>query len=212
MKADNIIMDCLVLAAGSASRFGGCKQLADWHGRPLLAACIDTARTLAPAHIYVVGGAFYPQLLQALPELETKPKKRTARAAAQAIELLEYRAWDLGVGNSLAFGVKQLQNSNPVLVLLADQPLISAQDLRKLYRAWRAQPEKIACASFSNTLGVPAIFPAKFKARLYECRGDRGAKNILLQNANDIVPVFMPSAEFDIDTPADLTTYLKKAI
>jgi molybdenum cofactor cytidylyltransferase len=108
--------------------------------------------------------------------------------------------------------VKQLQNSNPVLILLADQPLISAQDLRNLYRAWRKQPEKIACASFSNTLGVPAIFPAKYKARLYECRGDRGAKNLLLQNVNNVVPVAMPSAEFDIDTPADLTTYLKKAI
>lgn len=212
MMTEKITLDCLILAAGSATRFGGCKQLADWHGQPLLGACIATARTLAPAHMYVVGGAFYPQLLQALPELETKPKRRTARAAAQAIELLEYRAWDLGVGNSLAFGVKQLQNCNPVLVMLADQPLISAQDLRNLYSAWRAQPEKIACASFSNTLGVPAIFPAKFKARLYECRGDRGAKNILLQNADNIVPVFMPSAEFDVDTPADLTTYLKKAI
>ena len=208
MMTEKIIIDCLILAAGSASRFGCCKQLADWHGRPLLAACIATARTLAPAHLYVVGGAFYPQLLQALPELDAKPKRR----AAKAIELLEYRAWDLGVGNSLAFGVKQLQNSNPVLVLLADQPLISAQDLRNLYRAWRKQPEKIACASFSDTLGVPAIFPAKFKARLYECRGDRGAKNLLLRYADQVVPVAMPSAEFDIDTPADLTTYLKKAI
>ena len=208
MKADNIIMDCLVLAAGSASRFGGCKQLADWQGHPLLAACLAAARTLAPARIYVVGGAFYPQLLQALPELEAKPKKSTEAA----IELLEYRAWNLGVGNSLAFGVKQLQNSNPVMVLLGDQPLISARDLRNLYCAWREQPGKIACASFSNTLGVPAIFPAQFKARLYECRGDQGAKNLLLANADNVVPVAMASAEFDVDTPADLTRYLKKQI
>ena len=72
MKADKIIIDCLILAAGSASRFGGCKQLADWQGQPLLATSIATARTLEPAQIFVVGGAFYPQLLQALPTLDRK--------------------------------------------------------------------------------------------------------------------------------------------
>lgn len=208
MIADKKIIDCLILAAGNASRFGGCKQLADWQGQPLLANSIASARALDPARIFVIGGAFYSQLLQALPTLERKPKPRTERA----VELLEFRAWNLGVGNSLAFGVKHLQNSNPVLVLLGDQPLIRAQDLRNLYRAWSKSPEKIACASFANTLGVPAIFPAQFKARLYECRGDSGAKNLLQRYTDQIIPVAMPSAEFDVDTPADLTTYLKKII
>lgn len=204
--AEKTIIDCLVLAAGSASRFGGCKQLADWQGQPLLANTIAAARALNPARIFVVGGAFYAQLLQALPMLDVNAKKRLA----PSVELLEFRAWSLGVGNSLAFGVKQLQNSNPVLVLLGDQPLISAQDLRNLYRTWVKNPAKIACASFANTLGVPAIFPAHFKAQLYGCRGDLGAKNLLLRHADHVVPVSMPSAEFDVDTPADLTSYLKK--
>ncbi|HSC67335.1 MAG TPA: nucleotidyltransferase family protein [Cellvibrio sp.] len=204
----NLQLDCLILAAGNASRFGGCKQLADWRGRPLLAASIAAARALKPARIVVVGGAFYPQLLQALPQLELKPAASTYRP----IELLEFCAWELGLGNSLAFGIKQLQNSNPVLILLGDQPLISAQDLRKLYRHWRNSPDKIACASFANTLGVPAIFPAPFKAALYACRGDRGAKSVLLRYSNRVVPVAMPTAEFDIDTPANLDHYLKQAM
>ena len=204
----NLPLDCLILAAGNASRFGSCKQLADWRGRPLLAASIAAARTLGPARIFVVGGAFYPQLLQALPELESKPAGNTDRP----IELLEFCAWELGLGNSLAFGIKQLQNSNPVLILLGDQPLVSAQDLRNLYRSWRNNPDKIVCASFANTLGVPAIFPAQFKAGLYTCRGDRGAKSLLLHYLNRVVPVAMPSAEFDIDTPANLDRYLKQAM
>ncbi|HCS63814.1 MAG TPA: hypothetical protein DIW64_06835 [Cellvibrio sp.] len=213
MMTDKIIMDCLILAAGSASRFGGCKQLADWQGQPLLANSIATARTLEPARIFVVVGAFYPQLLQALPKLDAKPKKLSEKELTNSpVELLEFPAWKLGVGNSLAFGVKHLQSSNPVLVLLGDQPLISAQDLRNLYRSWCKNPNKIACASFANTLGVPAIFPARFKARLYECRGDRGAKNVLLRYADQVIPVPMPSAEFDVDTPAELTSYLKKVI
>nr|WP_324258459.1 nucleotidyltransferase family protein [Cellvibrio fontiphilus] len=200
-------LDCLILAAGNASRFGSCKQLADWKGQPLLAATIAAARRLNPARILVVGGAFYPQLLQALPALNAT----TAKGSKTPVELLEFRAWKLGLGHSLAHAIKHLQNSNPVLVLLGDQPLVSAQDLQNLYHHWSAQPEKIACASFANTLGVPAIFPAQFKARLYESRGDRGAKNILLRYRNQVMPVAMPSAEFDVDTPADLSRYLKAA-
>ncbi|MFC3116057.1 nucleotidyltransferase family protein [Cellvibrio fontiphilus] len=201
-------LDCLILAAGNASRFGSCKQLADWKGQPLLAATIAAARQLNPARILVVGGAFYPQLLQALPALNSSAGK----GCNTPVELLEFRAWNLGLGHSLAHAIKHLQNSNPVLVLLGDQPLVSAQDLQNLYRHWCAQPEKIACASFANTLGVPALFPAHFKARLYESRGDRGAKNILLRYRNQVMPVAMPSAEFDVDTPADLSKYLRKAV
>jgi molybdenum cofactor cytidylyltransferase len=201
-------LDCLILAAGNASRFGSCKQLADWKGQPLLAATIAAARQLNPARILVVGGAFYPQLLQALPALNSSAGK----GSNTPVELLEFRAWNLGLGHSLAHAIKHLQNSNPVLVLLGDQPLVSAQDLQNLYRHWSAQPEKIACASFANTLGVPALFPAHFKARLYESRGDRGAKNILLRYRNQVMPVAMPSAEFDVDTPADLSKYLRKAV
>ena len=201
-------LDCLILAAGNASRFGGCKLLAEWNGKPLLAHSIAAARKLEPAGIYIVGGAFYSQLQQALPVLDAFPKK----TAGCAIQFLEFRAWNLGLGHSLAFGIKQLQNANPVLVLLGDQPFISAQDLQRLYRAWCEHPNKIACASFADTLGVPAIFPAVFKARLYECRGDRGAKYLLQRYADHVMPVAMPSAEFDIDTPADFTEYSKKII
>lgn len=212
MMADKIIMDCLILAAGNASRFGGCKQLAEWQGQPMLANSIAIARTLEPARIFVVGGAFYPELLQALPMLDSESSKNAEKKYTNPVELLEYPAWKLGVGNSLAFGIKHLQNSNPVLVLLGDQPLINAQDLRNLYRRWRNSPDKIACASYANTLGVPAIFPAHFKARLYECRGDQGAKNVLLRYADQVIPIDMPSAEFDVDTPAELVTYMKKAV
>lgn len=201
-------LDCLILAAGNASRFGDCKLLADWNGKPLLAHSIAAARALDPASIFIVGGAFHPQLERALPGLDVSAKKNTGCA----IRLLEFRAWNLGLGHSLAFGIRQLQNDNPVLVLLGDQPFINGQDLQHMYRAWCANPEKIACASFANTLGVPAIFPALLKARLYECRGDRGAKYLLQRCADQVTPVAMPSAEFDIDTQADFSEYRKKII
>jgi molybdenum cofactor cytidylyltransferase len=207
MTLNNVKLDCLILAAGSASRFGGCKLLADWQGQPLITASIKAARVLKPEKIIIVAGAFYSQLKEA-------QLKESTLIAAQlnlgSVELIDFRDWQLGMGHSLAFGVSQLPNNNPVLILLGDQPLISAQDLKNLYSAWRAQPTKIACARFANTVGVPAIFPARFKTELLACTGDRGAKILLTRHVDELTLVPMPTAEFDIDTPTDLDTLLLK--
>lgn len=107
------------------------------------------------------------------------------------------------MGNSLAYGVSQLPMENAVLILLGDQPLISANDLQRLYDAWQCDDGKIACANFLGTLGVPAVFPATIKSKLLQCDGDRGAKQ-LLQSSNDLTSVPMPTAAIDIDSPLDL--------
>jgi molybdenum cofactor cytidylyltransferase len=189
-----VTLDCLILAAGNSSRFGSCKLLADFRGQPLIAATVAAARALEPAQILIVAGAFYEQLLQA----------QTINTGTPVIDLLEFHDWQSGMGSSLAFGIQQLPDDNAVLILLADQPLISSQDLHNLYRVWCANPERIACASFANTLGVPAIFPAQFKTQLRACTGDQGAKKLLLNNQQQLVAVPMAAAEFDIDTRADL--------
>lgn len=197
-------LDVLVLAAGSASRFGGCKLLADWQGQPLIAASINAAHALKPEKIIIVAGAFYSQLKES--------KSLEAQLNLNDVELLEFRDWQSGMGHSLAFGVSQIPGDNPILILLGDQPLISAQDLQNLYVAWRAQPTQIACASFANTLGVPAIFPARFKTELLACTGDRGAKILLTRYADELIRIPIPNAEFDIDTPTDLDRLLLKNI
>lgn len=191
LTLDCLTLDILILAAGSASRFGGCKLLADWQGQPLITSSINAAHDLKSEKKIIVAGAFYSQL-------------KKVQLNLNDVELLEFRDWQLGMGHSLAFGVNQLPNNNAVLILLGDQPLISAQDLQNLYRAWCTQPTKIACAHFANTLGVPAIFPARFKTELLACTGDRGAKSLLMRYNHELIKVPMPSAEFDIDTPTDL--------
>ncbi len=200
MTLDVLALDILILAAGSASRFGGCKLLADWQGQPLITASINAANALKPEKIIIVAGAFYSQLKES--------RLIEAQLNTVDVELIEFRDWPLGMGHSLAFGVSQLPNNNPVLILLGDQPLISAQDLQNLYNAWCAQPTQIACASFASTIGVPAIFPARFKPELLACTGDRGAKILMTRYANELIKVPIPNAEFDVDTPTDLDNLL----
>lgn len=183
-------LDCVILAAGAASRFGKCKLSEPYRGQPLIAYAIAVAQSLSPGRIIVVSGAHHEQL-KMLPIMT-------------AVELCYCDTWQQGMGHSLSFGVKQLKNTNPVMILLADQPRITSSDLEKLWHSWIAHPEKIICARFDSVLGVPAIFPSSAKPQLIACKGDRGAKHLLLSSAEHRIDIEMPNAAFDIDVPDDL--------
>lgn len=183
-------LDCVILAAGAASRFGSCKLSEPYQGQPVISYAIAAVQSLSPARIVVVSGAHHQQLKML--------------SVMTAVELHYCEHWQQGMGYSLSFGVRQLENANPVMILLADQPHITSNDVQCLWRAWNAHPEKIICARFGNVLGVPAIFPAHCKSQLMACAGDRGAKHILLSCADDRIDIEMPNAAFDIDVPDDL--------
>lgn len=186
-------IDCVILAAGAATRFGSCKMLADYQGQPLLSYALGAIQAVKPEKIILVTGASHALVNDYCTMLNMSH-----------LEVAYCADWQLGMGHSLAYGISQLQNDKPVLILLGDQPQVSVDDLQRLYRFWKACPAQIICASFDNTLGVPAIFPAEFKKDLCNCVGDRGAKQLLFQHAQQVLAVPMPSAVFDVDTPADM--------
>jgi molybdenum cofactor cytidylyltransferase len=188
------VFDCVILAAGSATRFGSCKLLANYCGRPLVTYALDAVQALMPNKIILVTGAYHELL-----------EKYCNNLQINHLQMVYSENWRLGMGHSLASGVEALDNTNPLLILLADQPRVSAKDLSGMLQLWKENPTQIICASFAGTVGVPAIFPAEFKTALKGCSGDRGAKQILLKHQNRVIPVSMPSAEFDVDTPQDLS-------
>ena len=46
------------------------------------------------------------------------------------VELIQFYQWEKGMGNSLAYGIQQILNSNPtiegILISLIDQPLVTS--------------------------------------------------------------------------------------
>lgn len=185
-------LDVLILAAGGARRFGGCKLLAQWRGLTLLEHVLDKALALRANSVNVILGGYAEEL-----------RAVCAREPWSACRLWFCPDWASGMGTSLAFGVAQLPADNAVLVLLADQPAVPLADLRRLWECGRAHPDQIVCAEFADTLGVPALFPAVCKPALLQLQGDRGAKALLLQQP--VRRIAITHAALDIDTPADLS-------
>jgi molybdenum cofactor cytidylyltransferase len=181
----------VVLAAGGSTRFGSAKQLVRVAGRPLLHTAVTRASEVTGNALIVVLGSGADELA---PLLKHSPGS-----------VVINQDWREGLGSSIRCAVNRLPAScNGVLLHLADQAAVSAEDLKRLAGTWRRQPLYIVAALYSGLTGVPAIFPRSLFPQLAQLRGDSGARALLRRSADRIVRVPMPSAALDIDTPEDL--------
>lgn len=181
----------IVLAAGASTRFGSPKQLVRIAGRPLLHTAVTRASEVVGSAVIVVLGSGAAEL-GAL--LKHSPGS-----------IVVNQDWREGLGSSIRAGISRLPPTcSGALLMLADQPAVTADDLRRLAGTWRRQPLYLAAALYGGTCGVPAIFPRSLFQELTQLRGDQGARLLLRRNADRLVRVPMPGAELDIDTPEDL--------
>lgn len=184
----------VVLAAGSATRYGSPKQLAIVEGRTMLARALDAASALANDRgdaVTVVLGAHVEQL---------------ARIVRETPATIAFNAdHSEGIASSIRVGVASTPPSaRGVLIMLADQVEVSLDDLRRLVARWAQDPTLIVAADHGPSIGAPAIFPRELFPELLALRGDRGARGLMLRHPERLARVAMPSAASDVDTPAEL--------
>jgi len=115
----------------------------------------------------------------------------------------------LGISTSIRAGVKALPTSaTAAIILLSDQPLIKDHHIKALIESWLASPDKITAGAYHDSIGVPAIFPAKLFTELQDLKGDQGAKLLLLKHEANLYKIPLPEAELDIDNPEDFLALL----
>ena len=193
MTGDEPRLAVLIMAAGESRRFGSCKLLADIDGKPMLQRSIELAQSTDASLIRVVTGRWHQEVKQA-----------QTSGLIDDIDLIYNSDWQQGLGNSIATGISQVASlCDEALVLLADQVRVSGEDLKRL--TLRDDKNQIACASYSKTLGPPAIFPAQFFPELEKLSGDKGAKALLAELTATHCQIDIPSASLDVDVLSDLT-------
>jgi molybdenum cofactor cytidylyltransferase len=192
---DNVY--AIILAAGSSSRMNSPKQLLKWRNRPLLEHTILNTRSILNERIIVVLGA-NAQLIQSAINLD-------------AVTTLINPDWQEGMASSIRVGIQALPASAAAtLILLSDQPLITAAHIQNLLDGRKKAPNRIIASQYHQSVGVPALFPAEFFEHLSSLRGDRGAKSLLIKFEKSLLTIPLPEAELDIDNQEDfdhLTRY-----
>ncbi len=184
-------LHAVILAAGPSSRFGSPKQLVRLAGAPVLHQAIANAAFVAGQSLTVVLGANAREIASALRQ----------SAASIAIN----RNWEEGISSSVRLAVQSAPpRCEALLLILADQVGLQADDLKRLNTAWRRHPVLIAAALHGGAPGLPAIFPNWCFSDLLELRGDRDPRMVIRRNVDRVVRIPMPNAAVDLDTPEDL--------
>ncbi len=115
------------------------------------------------------------------------------------------RGWEEGIASSIRVAVNSAPpGSAALLLMLADQVAVTADDLRRLHASWKRHPILIAAALYQGAPGLPAIFPRWAFTDLLSLRGERDARSVLRRNIDRVVRVPMSNAGIDLDTPDDL--------
>ena len=181
----------IVLAAGSSSRFGAAKQLATYRGEALVARACDLAESVCGPRTILVTGAGHLSVVQAKP--------------TQGGFIVVNEQYASGMASSITCGVKAIADiADAVLLLLADQPLITEEHLRSLLALQESAADTIVASQFADTVGPPVIFPRACFEQLMELRGDRGARSLLDEQQQHLRTIRFDDAAVDIDRPADL--------
>ncbi|MFV0594241.1 nucleotidyltransferase family protein [Shewanella sp.] len=214
-----------VLAAGESRRFQGAKlaqrlstAASEGQGHSILQRHIDSLARFTSAPLAIgASNQVSASLLVVLGAHDHELRPQLEAARATNLTLLHNADWQTGLSSSLrvAADYAKAQQFDGMLLTLADQVALTFEDYRQLIETWQTSQQSVAAlyateAGKLDELGAPAIFNASILDLLTDLTGDRGAKSILKQLANvgELVVVPLPHAAIDIDTKADLASWL----
>ncbi len=183
----------VVLAAGHAARFGDSKLNQALGDRPLLQHSLAAAQAAFPGRVLLVAGH----------DAETIIDSSGGLADVVVIN----PDYSSGQGSSLAVGVSACRDdADAIVIMLADQPLVTTDALEKLVGAWTGDENHIVASDHEGSPGPPVLFGKGAFDQLCGLTGDSGAKKVIQSGQFDVATVTIGPLGFDVDTPQDLET------
>ena len=187
MKLETV--GCIIMAAGSSSRFGGDKLAARLDGKTLLRRALEAVPAGRCAAAAVVTGR--PEGLELAREFGFLP-------------VLNHRPED-GVSRTIRLGLEAVGTCAGAMFLVADQPRLTRESVERLIDAWQADPDHIAALSHDGVRGNPCLFPARLFPELLALEGDTGGAAVIRRHPSELILVEAAGVELeDVDRRSDL--------
>jgi molybdenum cofactor cytidylyltransferase len=182
----------VVLAAGCATRMGGAKLLLPVGGRPMVQRVVDASLDSKASQTIVVVGNEAEKVSEAL--------------ADRPVTLVANPDYAKGMSTSLRAGLSAVDPAaDGALILLGDQPFVSAALLDELIDCFSRGAKQVVRPSVDGRPGNPVLVSAALFAELVEERGDVGGRRAIERRADEVcmVPIDDPHELVDIDSPCE---------
>lgn len=188
-------LGCVVMAAGSASRFGGDKLAAEIGGRTLLRRALEAVPADRLCRVAVV----------------TRSGWAAAEAEGFGFLAVDNPCPEQGVSRTIRLGLEALGEVDAAMFQVADQPRLRRETAAALTELYLAHPDRIVGLSHGGVRGNPCIFPARFFPELRALTGDRGGGAVIRRHPEALL--LMEAAEeelMDADTPRELALLARR--
>lgn len=184
------MIGCVILAAGSAERFGSNKLLTDISGKPMIDRAFDAIPAEKLSDIIVV------TQYDAIAELADQRGFRT---------IINHHP-ELGISRSVMLGTTALKDHcDGILYQVADQPWLKRESVSRMIDVFRNHPDHIVSMSSSEKRGNPCIFPKAYFNELCALSGDKGGRAVIERHEDHLILFEVSAVELtDVDTPKDI--------
>lgn len=189
----------IILAAGQSKRLGKPKQLLKFREKTLLQRITQTALGTENKTVIVLGA---------------NADKILGEVGDLSVEIVINKNWHSGMSSSIKVGLEKLIETvaelESVILLLCDQPFVNKETILQLIETQIKTQTPIVACKYENTIGVPALFMREMFDKLLNLTGDSGAKNLMLENSENLAIISAPEVGFDIDTTEDIEKLQKR--
>ncbi len=188
----------LILAAGASSRMRGADKLMQTiGGEALIHRMARIARETGQTVLVALPPAPHPRH-DAISDLD--------------VHRIEVPDAAEGMNASLRAGLAQLPpEADAVMILLADLPEITTEDLRRVAAAFRPDGDTLIWrgATAAGRPGHPVLFDRTLFSELAALAGDSGAQSVVRAHRDRVALIPLPGlhALRDLDTPEDWATW-----
>jgi molybdenum cofactor cytidylyltransferase len=160
------VISGIILAAGTSSRLGRPKQLLELHGKIILQHVVDASQASKLDETVVVLGHEAAGIEAALD-------------LPQGTRILVNPVYAEGQASSLRAGVASLADDcRAVVILLGDQPQMTAELIDRVIDEWRRSEAAIVRATFGGEPGHPVLIARSEFKLVEEAHGDEGLRSV----------------------------------
>jgi molybdenum cofactor cytidylyltransferase len=197
-----VVVGAVLLAAGSGSRLGHKpKSLLELGGVPLIRRQLIALSGAGVDEVVVVLG-HHAELID--PVVQSFP-----------VTVVRNLRPDDGQVSSQRIGLAALGGKlDAVIVALADQPLLNAQDITALIGAFKKKPEgaQVVFPLVKGERGNPVMFSNEVREQILAGQANVGCRQWQAAHADAVFPFITDNHRYkvDIDTPEDLERFARE--